>query len=64
MKNHLICIKEMNKKNIDTSNYINNIEKKLDEYSTVFDTGNITLNIILSEKKNFVQKKELILELI
>lgn len=59
MKNHLICIKEMNKKNIDTSNYINNIEKKLDEYSTVFDTGNITLNIILSEKKELCIEKEI-----
>lgn len=57
MKNHLICIKEMNKKNIDTSNYINNIEKKLDEYSAVFDTGNITLNIILLEKKELCIEK-------
>lgn len=57
MKNHLICINEMNKKNIDTSNYIKDIEKKLDEYSNIFDTGNITLNIILSEKKELCIEK-------
>ncbi|HFK2992620.1 TPA: ATP-binding protein, partial [Clostridioides difficile] len=51
MKNHLICIKEMSKNNYDTSNYIKNLEKKLDEYNNMFDTGNIALNIILKEKK-------------
>ncbi|MCC0630771.1 sensor histidine kinase [Clostridioides sp. ES-S-0171-01] len=59
MKNHLICIKEMSKNNYDTSNYIKNIEKKLDEYNNMFDTGNIALNIILKEKKELCIKKEI-----
>ncbi|VIG16497.1 ATP-binding domain-containing protein [Clostridioides difficile] len=59
MKNHLICIKEMNKNNCDTSNYIKNLEKKLDEYNNMFDTGNIALNIILKEKKDLCIKKEI-----
>ncbi|WP_461200045.1 two-component sensor histidine kinase [Clostridioides difficile] len=59
MKNHLICIKEMSKNNYDTSNYIKNLEKKLDEYNNMFDTGNIALNIILKEKKELCMKKEI-----
>ncbi|NJJ36472.1 sensor histidine kinase [Clostridioides difficile] len=59
MKNHLICIKEMSKNNYDTTNYIKNLEKKLDEYNTMFDTGNIALNIILKEKKELCIKKEI-----
>lgn len=59
MKNHLICIKEMSKNNYDTSNYIKNLEKKLDEYNNMFDTGNIALNIILKEKKELCIKKEI-----
>ncbi|CDI66657.1 ATP-binding protein [Clostridioides difficile] len=59
MKNHLICIKEMSKNNYDTSNYIKNLEKKLDKYNNMFDTGNIALNIILKEKKELCMKKEI-----
>ncbi|MCC0643153.1 GHKL domain-containing protein [Clostridioides sp. ZZV14-6009] len=59
MKNHIICIKEMSKNNYDTSNYIKNLEKKLDEYNNMFDTGNIALNIILKEKKELCIKKEI-----
>ncbi|MBG0117644.1 GHKL domain-containing protein [Clostridioides difficile] len=59
MKNHLICIKEMSKNNYDTSNYIKNLEKKLDKYNNMFDTGNIALNIILKEKKELYMKKEI-----
>ncbi|HGT0875853.1 TPA: ATP-binding protein, partial [Clostridioides difficile] len=36
-----------------------NLEKKLDKYNNMFDTGNIALNIILKEKKELCMKKEI-----
>lgn len=52
MKNHIICLRQMNKNNNDTTSYINSIEDKLDYHNNKFDTGNTILDIILEEKNS------------
>lgn len=52
MKNHMICIENMYTNN----DYIENLNKQLDKYNNVFDTGNIILDVILSDKKSICNK--------
>ena len=54
MKNHLICIKELNKRNYDSTTYVDSIESKLESYNSIFDTGSTILDIVLIEKKKYV----------
>ena len=59
MKNHLICIKELNKRNYDSTSYVNSIESKLEHYNNIFNTGNTILDIVLTEKKEICIYKKI-----
>ncbi|MGL5756321.1 MAG: GHKL domain-containing protein, partial [Paraclostridium sp.] len=53
MKNHMICIEILYVKN----DYITNINNKLEECTSIFNTNNMILDIILNDKKNICQNK-------
>ncbi len=52
MKNHMICIENM----YGSNDYIENINKQLAKYDNIFNTGNMILDIILSDKKGTCDK--------
>ncbi|RDY23367.1 ATP-binding protein [Romboutsia maritimum] len=58
MKNHMMCIEEMcNSKN--AKEYIKDINKELNEHKNSFNTGNMILDIILSEKEQICKDKNI-----
>lgn len=59
MKNHIICMKKLNECGYTTKDYVDNIENKIISYNNMFDTGNILLDIILSEKKKTCDYKNI-----
>ncbi len=53
MKNHMICIENLYGKN----EYVTNINNQLEECTSIFNTNNMILDIILNDKKNICQSK-------
>lgn len=59
IKNHIICMKRLNDLGYDNEKYIESIDKKLNSYENTFDTGNMLLDIILNEKKQLCDDKDI-----
>ena len=59
MKNHIICMRKLNQNGYDNEKYIERIDKKIKSYENTFDTGNVLLDIILSEKKQICNNKNI-----
>lgn len=59
MKNHIICMRKLNQNGYDNENYIESIDKNIKKYENTFDTGNVLLDIILSEKKQICDNKNI-----
>lgn len=59
MKNHIICMRKLNENGHDNENYIERIDKNIKKYENTFDTGNVLLDIILSEKKQICDNKNI-----
>ena len=59
MKNHIICIKKLNENGYSSNNYISNLENQLKSYDNTFDSGNMLLDIILSDKKEICDKNNI-----
>lgn len=59
MKNHIICMRKLNQNGYDNEKYIESIDKKIKSYENTFDTGNVLLDIILSEKKQICNNKNI-----
>lgn len=55
LKNHMICIKSYNSRD-EIISYINNLEFQMNDFEYLKNTGNKTLDIILSEKKYTCKK--------
>nr|WP_228846478.1 sensor histidine kinase [Clostridioides sp. ES-S-0173-01] len=55
MKNHISCIEGMYENNIDIRPYLNNIKKTI-RNNNIYHTGNVTLDIILNDKKDLCDK--------
>lgn len=53
MKNHMICIENLYGKN----EYVTNINNQLEECSSIFNTNNMILDIILNDKQNICKSK-------
>ena len=51
MSNHIMCIKTMSSEQEDLNNYIDGINKDLNEFKEIYNTGNMILDIILNEKQ-------------
>lgn len=59
MNNHVICIENMIKNNQSATHYIDIIKLELDQWSAINTTGNMILDIILSEKKEVCDKNDI-----
>lgn len=59
MKNHIICIKKLNENGYDTKQYIETIESKIINKYNLFETGNVLLDIILNDKKEICEDKNI-----
>ncbi|WP_236879019.1 ATP-binding protein [Clostridioides difficile] len=55
MKNHISCIECMYENNININPYLNNIKETI-RNNNIYHTGNITLDIILNDKKDICDK--------
>lgn len=59
MKNHIICMRKLNQNGYNNEKYIESLDKKIKSYENKFDTGNILLDIILIEKKQICDNKNI-----
>lgn len=55
MKNHMICIEKIYGEN----DYIKGINKQLNEFTYIYNTNNIILDIILNDKRNICENKKI-----
>ncbi|MCC0645541.1 GHKL domain-containing protein [Clostridioides sp. ZZV13-5731] len=53
MKNHITCIQNIYGYNEVAEIYIDHIKSELNEWKSIFTTGNMILDIILNDKKSF-----------
>lgn len=51
MNNHLICIEAMNRQNKESQEYIDKLKLELNNWTAINTTGDMVLDIILSEKR-------------
>ena len=59
MNNHLICIENMNNRDKLSKNYINSLRKELKEWDSIDTTGNMIVDIILSERREICKKENI-----
>lgn len=59
IKNHIACIKSLKLSNNYANEYINNIEKDLNNCDNNFNTGNMILDIILGEKNKTCKENDI-----
>ncbi|MGL6105144.1 ATP-binding protein [Romboutsia sp.] len=59
MSNHIICIEKMIDNNQYSKHYIDSIKSELNQWDSISTTGNMILDIILSEKKDICKKKSI-----
>ncbi|MGL4760044.1 MAG: ATP-binding protein [Sarcina sp.] len=59
MKNHIICMRKLNQYGYDNESYLESINKNIESYTNIFDTGNVLLDIILHEKKQICDNKNI-----
>lgn len=55
MKNHMICIEKLYGEN----DYIKSINTQLNEFTCIYNTNNIILDIILNDKRNICENKKI-----
>lgn len=59
MKNHIICIQGIYGQNELAEKYIENLKNELDEWKSIFVTGNMILDIILNDKKKICDRNNI-----
>lgn len=59
MKNHIICMRKLHENGYVDERYTDSLDRKIKSYENKFDTGNILLDIILMEKKQICDEKNI-----
>ncbi|MEG0856872.1 MAG: GHKL domain-containing protein [Terrisporobacter sp.] len=59
INNHMTNIKVIQNKNDEVDKYINSINEELKDFENTYNTGNVILDIILSEKSKLCQAKNI-----
>lgn len=59
MNNHLICIENMNNKDKSSKDYVSSLREELKEWDSIDTTGNMIVDIILSEKREICKKENI-----
>lgn len=59
INNHIACIKNISEEQKNVDMYVDEINRELKSYQTLFDTGNMILDVILNEKKSICDKEDI-----
>lgn len=57
INNHICCIENLKNNNVEINEYVNNLKDEIKEFKSVYNTGNIILDIIINEKSDLCKKK-------
>lgn len=59
INNHMICMKSICENKDMADKYINSLNKEINGYKNLFNSGNVILDIILNEKKSICDKNNI-----
>lgn len=59
INNHITCIKNISNGQKIVEEYVEEIDRELDDYKNVFNSGNMILDVILNEKKSICDKNNI-----
>lgn len=62
MNNHMICMKSICENKDMADKYISSLNKEINGYKNLFNSGNVILDIILNEKKSICDKNNIELD--
>lgn len=62
INNHMICMKSICENKDMADKYINSLNKEINGYKNLFNSGNVILDIILNEKKSICDKNNIELD--
>lgn len=57
INNHICCIENLKNNNEEINEYVNSLKDEIKEFKSVYNTGNIILDIIVNEKSDICAKK-------
>ena len=57
INNHLCCIENLKNNSKEVNEYISNLKDEIKEFKSIYNTGNMILDIILNEKSEICSKK-------
>ncbi|CEN21860.1 ATP-binding protein [Paraclostridium sordellii] len=57
INNHICCIDNLKNNNKEVNEYVNNLKDEIKEFKSIYNTGNMILDIIINEKSTLCTKK-------
>ncbi|MEG2985223.1 MAG: ATP-binding protein [Peptostreptococcaceae bacterium] len=57
INNHICCIDNLKNNSKEVGEYVNNLKDEIKEFGSIYNTGNIILDIIVNEKSTLCTKK-------
>ncbi|WP_195251213.1 ATP-binding protein [Romboutsia sp. 1001713B170207_170306_H8] len=57
INNHIYCIENLKNNNREINEYVNSLKNEIKEFKSIYNTGNIILDIIINEKSDICIKK-------
>ncbi len=57
INNHIYCIENLKYKNRKIDGNVNILKDEIKEFRSIYNTGNVILDIIINEKVMYVKKK-------
>ncbi|MCR8746259.1 ATP-binding protein [Romboutsia lituseburensis] len=57
INNHICCIENLKNNNVEINEYVSSLKDEIKEFKSVYNTGNIILDIIVNEKSDICTKK-------
>lgn len=59
INNHICCIDNLKNNSNEVNDYINNLKDEIKEFKSIYNTGNMILDIIINEKNTLCTKKRI-----
>lgn len=57
INNHIYCIDNLKNNSKEVNEYVNNLKDEIKEFKSIYNTGNMILDIIINEKSELCKKK-------
>lgn len=57
INNHIYCIDNLKNNSKEVNEYVNNLKDEIKEFKSIYNTGNMILDIIINEKSELCNKK-------